>query len=195
MHYFQKTKKCRLKKGRTIFRAAFFVLPGKTHYEGFASLLHSSSLIPSVLIFNKNETEGIKIKDFKIKINKEVIPVSQEVYTTYYKMERRERYLNEVSLVKDLSYNQLLDKDYPIEAKMSKPQQLIEDEIVEKIMIEKMAIAIKSLTDNERAIINLLFFNGRSIREVAADLGISKSTLHEQKDKILKKLRKIINKL
>lgn len=132
------------------------------------------------------------MKDFKIKINKELISVSEEIYISYYKMERRERYLNEVSLEKDLSYNQLMDKEYPIEVKMSKPQNLIEDEIVEKIMIEKMTIAIKSLDNSERLIIHELFFNGKSIRELAGTLGISKSTLHEQKDKILKKLRKNI---
>lgn len=135
------------------------------------------------------------MKDFKIKINKELISVSEEIYISYYKMERRERYLNEVSLEKDLSYNQLMDKEYPIEVKMSKPQNLIEDEIVEKIMIEKMTIAIKSLDNSERLIIHELFFNGKSIRELAVTLGISKSTLHEQKEKIIKKLRKIINKI
>lgn len=135
------------------------------------------------------------MKKFIIKINKEIIPVGEEVYITYYKMERRERYLNEVSLVKDLSYNHLMAKDYPVEEKMSQPQKLIEDEIVEKIMIEKMIIAIRSLTDNERKIINELFFQGKSIRELAAILNVSKSALHEQKDKIIKKLRKIINKL
>lgn len=135
------------------------------------------------------------MKDFKIKINKELISVSEEIYISYYKMERRERYLNEVSLEKDLSYNQLMDKEYPIEVKMSKPQNLIEDEIVEKIMIEKMTIAIKSLDNSERMIIHELFFNGKSIRELAETLDISKSTLHGRKDKVLKKLRKILNKL
>ena len=135
------------------------------------------------------------MEEFKIRINKEVIYVSEEVYISYYKMGRRERYLDEVSFKKELSYNHLMDKEFPIEAKMTEPQKLIEDEIVQKIMIEKMTIAIESITANERMIINELFFKGKSIRELAAILDISKSTLHEQKDKILKKLRKIIEKL
>lgn len=48
------------------------------------------------------------MKEFKVRINKEIIHVEEEVYIAYYKMGRRERYLNEVSLVKDLSYNQLM---------------------------------------------------------------------------------------
>lgn len=135
------------------------------------------------------------MKDYKINVNKKLIPVSEEVYISYYKMERRERYIYEVSIEKDLSFNQLLDNDYPVEMRMREAQQLIEDKIVEKIMIKKMAIAIKSLTDSEKMIINELFFNNKSIRELAAILNVSKSTLHDQKNKILKKLRKIINKL
>lgn len=135
------------------------------------------------------------MKEFKIRINNEFVTVNEEIYITYYKMGRRERYLEEVAIVKNLSYNQLMDKEYPIEIKMSEAQKLIEDEIVEKIMIEKVGTAIKSLTNTERIIIYELFFNGRSIRDLAGVLGISKSTLHEQKNKILKKLRKIINKI
>lgn len=134
------------------------------------------------------------MKEFKIKINKEIISVNEEVYIVYFKMERRERYLNEVSLEKDLSYNQLMDKDYPIEWKMSEPQRFIEDEIVEKIMIERMTIAIKSLTNSERIVINELFFNGKSERELADLMNIPRTTLQSKKIKIVNKLKKIIEK-
>lgn len=134
------------------------------------------------------------MNEFKIKINKEIISVNEEVYIVYFKMERRERYLNEVSLEKDLSYNQLMDKDYPIEGKMSEPQRFIEDEIVKKIMIERMTIAIKSLTNSERIVINELFFNGKSERELADLMNIPRTTLQSKKIKIVNKLKKIIEK-
>jgi DNA-directed RNA polymerase specialized sigma24 family protein len=138
--------------------------------------------------------EGIKMKEFKIKINNEIISVSEEVYITYYKMARRERYLTEVSLKKDLSYNQLMDKEYPIEAKMIEPQKRIEDEVIEKIMIDKMTRAIKNLTDNERIIINELFFDGKSERELANLMKIPRTTLHSKKIKIISKLKNFIQK-
>lgn len=135
------------------------------------------------------------MKEYKIKVNKELVSVSEEVYVTYYKMDRRERYLNEVSLEKDLSYNHLIDKEYPVQSKMGKVQKLLEDEVIENIMISKMIIAIKSLADDERKIICELFFNEKSIRELAAILGVSKSILHGKKERILKKLKKIINQI
>lgn len=130
------------------------------------------------------------MKEFKIRIKNEFVEVNEEIYTIYYKMGRRERYLEEVSVEKNLSYNQLVELDYPIEAKMCEEQDLIEDKV-----IEKMRIAIKALTAHERMILNELFFKGTSIRELSLHLNIPKSTLHEQKEKIIKKLKKIINKI
>ena len=78
---------------------------------------------------------------------------------------------------------------------MCEEEQLLEDAIVEKIMLEKMMIAIHTLTVNENMIINELFFKGTSIRELSLDLKVPKSTLHDRKEKIIKILRKIINKL
>lgn len=134
------------------------------------------------------------MKEFSIKINKEIIYVNEDVYIVYYKMGRRERYLNEVSIKKDLSYNHLMAQDYPVELKMSEKQEFIEDEIIKKIMIEEMLIAIHTLTEYEKMIINEIFFCETSIRKLANNLNISKSTLYEQKERILKKLRKIIIK-
>ncbi|MBC2579353.1 sigma-70 family RNA polymerase sigma factor [Clostridium sp. DJ247] len=135
------------------------------------------------------------MKEFKIRINNEFITVNEEIYITYYKMGRRERYLEEVSVEKNLSYNQLVEKDYPIENKMCKPQYLLEDAIIEKIMLEKMMKALDMLTEYERIIIDELFFKGTSIRELSLHLNVPKSTLHEQKEKVIKRLRKIINKI
>lgn len=134
------------------------------------------------------------MKEFKIRINNELIAVTEEIYFTYYKMRRRERYLEEVSVEKNLSYNQLLDLDYPIEGKMSERQHLLGDTIVEKMMIEKMTIAIKSLDYNERMIINELFFNGKSERKLADLMKIPRATLQSKKNKIISKLKKIIEK-
>ena len=98
------------------------------------------------------------MKEFKVRINKEIIYVNEDVYIVYYKMGRRERYLNEVSIKKDLSYNHLMAQDYPVELKMSEQQEFIEDEIIKKIMIDEMLIAIHALTEYEKMIINEIFF-------------------------------------
>lgn len=137
---------------------------------------------------------GLKMDDYKIKINNELVSVNKEIYLVYYKMRRREKYLKEVSLAKNLSYNQLLDKDFPVELKMSVPQTSVEDIIIKKLMIEKIKNTFDMLADNEKFIIYEIFFKGTSIRVLSNCLHIPKSTLHEQKKKIIKKLRKLIEK-
>ena len=62
------------------------------------------------------------MNEFKIRISNQLITVNQGVYITYYKMGRRERYLQEVCIKKNSSYNQLLELDYPIEGKMCESQ-------------------------------------------------------------------------
>ncbi len=134
----------------------------------------------------------MKIKELKIRVKSESVTVSEEIYTAYYRMVRRERYLEEVSVRHNLSNNQLIGQDYPVEEKMLEPQPPLEDIIIEKIMRQKLMSALKELTEQEWLIINELFFEGTSMRDLSADLSVPRSTLHEQKDKIIK-LKKIIN--
>jgi len=84
------------------------------------------------------------MKEFKIRINGQFITVNDGIYIAYYKMERRERYLEEVSVVKNLSYDQLTKLNYPIEENMRESQQLLEDAIVKKMILEKIIIAYSS---------------------------------------------------
>jgi DNA-directed RNA polymerase specialized sigma subunit len=78
---------------------------------------------------------------------------------------------------------------------MSEKPSLLEDTVVKKIMIEKVKSALNLLTENEQMIVKELFYSGTSIRTLSENMSVPKSTLHEQKDKIIKKLKKIIDKL
>ncbi len=133
------------------------------------------------------------MKEFKIKIDNKIIVVTEEIYITYYKMGRRERYIDEISRKNNLSYNRLQEQDYPVEEKMFEPRRCVEDIVIQKIILEKMISALDTLTNYERMIIDELFINGKSIRDLSEYLAVPRSTLHEQKEKIIKKLRKIIN--
>jgi len=53
--------------------------------------------------------------------------------------------------------------------------------------------ALSELTEEERVLIDELFYNGKSERQVAKETGISQTTLNYQKNKIIKRLRKKLN--
>ena len=56
------------------------------------------------------------------------------------------------------------------------------------MLIEQLRKAIRSLTDEEREIIQKIYFEEQSLRSVASDRNISHPALMKKRDKILKKL-------
>ena len=133
-------------------------------------------------------------REFKIKVKSEIISVTEEIYTTYYKMGRRERYLEEVAIRKNLSYNQLIEQGYPVEESMRNPQPLVDEIITNKIMINNLLVSLEQLPEKDRFIINELFYKGISERELAQLMMIPRTTLQSRKHNIIKKLKRIIDK-
>ncbi|SNS87438.1 Sigma-70, region 4 [Anaerovirgula multivorans] len=138
----------------------------------------------------------------EIKIGKLSVPVSEEIYKEYYKMKRRERYLEEDIKVgsskidpetgkvtykpsKEDSIERLMDKGHDLAA-----EELIEDVIVDKAMLLILQEAMKELDRQEKALINDLFYKELTVREVASRENISHVAVMKRRDKILGKLRK-----
>ena len=61
-----------------------------------------------------------------------------------------------------------------------------------KMIIEELHCCLCSLSEDERTLIQKLFFNGKTERKCAELLGISQTTLRFRKSKALAKLRKLI---
>ena len=59
-------------------------------------------------------------------------------------------------------------------------------------MLEMLLAALAELTDDERSLIDSLFYQEKSEREIAGEIGISSITVHKRKHKILSKLRGIL---
>lgn len=138
----------------------------------------------------------------EIKVGKMSVPVSEEIYKDYYKMKRREKYLEEdvkfgcinvdmenekVTFVpnKEDSLQRLMDlgADYAEE-------QLIEDLIVDKAMLLILQEAMKELNRKEQALIHDLFYEKLTIRDVARKENISHVAVMKRRDKVLDKLKK-----
>jgi RNA polymerase sigma factor (sigma-70 family) len=138
----------------------------------------------------------------EIKVGKHSVPVTDEIYQEYYKMKRRERYMEEdvkvgridvdmekekVTFVpnKEDSLQRLMDlgADYA-------EDQLVEDLIVDKAMLLILQEAIKELDRQETELIHDLFYEEMTVRDVAKKDGISHVAVMKRRDKILEKLRK-----
>lgn len=133
-------------------------------------------------------------KDYFIFIDKEKVMVSKEVYLAYWKQTNREKYLELLDRKNRLLYISQFDQDGNF-------QDIIEDKSVdvEKLVETKEAIvnlrkAISKLSDEEREIINALYFREETIRDVAQNIGTHKTSLIRKRDRILEKLKMILEK-
>ena len=70
----------------------------------------------------------------------------------------------------------------------------VENIVLSRIMQEQLREAIWSLEEEERHLIVQLFFIDRSEREMAAELGLSQKAVNKRRHKILKKLKKFLEK-
>jgi len=73
----------------------------------------------------------------------------------------------------------------------------VEDIVIKALLLEKLHDAIERLEPGEKRLIFDLYYSrggkGQTEREVAKGLGVANSTLHDRKEKILDKLKKIMD--
>jgi RNA polymerase sigma factor (sigma-70 family) len=141
---------------------------------------------------NSEDEEKRNTGRYYIPIDGKLYETNEIVYKTYYKMDRRERYLEERDIKKNvITFTDLDIGTYRPEEMISDKTVDIEDEIINRIMIEAVLEAITNLEEEEKWLIQELFFCGKSEREVAEESGISRRTIGYRKNVILEKLRKI----
>ena len=62
-----------------------------------------------------------------------------------------------------------------------------------EIIISKLLDEIKTLTDDEQMLIKGVYIDGKTLREIAKEIGLPVMTLQNRKKKVLKKLKNKIN--
>nr|CBX20771.1 RNA polymerase sigma factor, sigma-70 region 4 [Streptococcus pyogenes] len=122
-----------------------------------------------------------------------LLEVLREQYTDFYRDKERWRYLQKLD-----TKNRLLSLDGFTDSE-GNPLDFITDEavdiaetVVNAVMVDRLKAALPLLSDSEQELIQAIFFDGLSEREVGARLGITQSVVNKRKARILIKLRKII---
>lgn len=67
----------------------------------------------------------------------------------------------------------------------------VEEQILKKVEYEQLHKFISELSKEEQWLIHELYFEERTEREVAAELGLSQKAVNKRRQKILKKLREL----
>lgn len=146
-------------------------------------------------------------RDFYLYIDGQPVPVSEEVYREYYHAEDKERYFmgrlkkghtkidpdtQEIHYIpsREVSYEQLVEQDWQF-AVLDDP---VEDRVVKAAMLEKLRAVLHSLSTEELALLEELFYQEKTEREVAGLYAVSQNTIHYRKSRLLDKLRKMMEK-
>lgn len=71
----------------------------------------------------------------------------------------------------------------------------VEAEVVTSLMLESLQNALTQLTEDERKLVQAIYFDGMSEREYAKAASLAPMTVHNRKVRILGKLKKLINNI
>lgn len=133
-------------------------------------------------------------KEYRIKVQGQLVPVSEEVYLTYHRMKRREIYLEERDTTNGVFYYSALDTEgtngEDVIPDLVSPR--VEDAAVDKLLAEKLHQCLSQLTKEEQELIFTLFFQNKSERQLAAETGIPQKTINDRRHRILVKLKKLM---
>lgn len=125
-----------------------------------------------------------------------LMEVTENVYLEFYREKRRQKYLDEVERqLGVVSYDKLSTDEFDGVDVAIDQNKSVEEIVESKIMQEKLQLSLHLLDDDERMLIEALYFRGLSEREWASISGITQSTIHRQKHRILAHLKKILEKL
>ena len=136
----------------------------------------------------------------RIWVRGQYVEVTDEVYMAYTQGDRKMRYFEndlkterfvlgkEGQVVRVIpsredSLDRLMDEN---------AQQFPHEESVENTVLHKLHTALAMLTLEEQALIQALFFEEKTERQYAEELGVYRNAVHVRKIRILNKLKKLL---
>ena len=131
-------------------------------------------------------------REYFIYVKGKAVPVSEEVYKAYWKITEYEKYLQR----KDWKYDAIpfsaMDYDGHFVDNITDERIDIEKIVEVKMQIEELNKALATLTKKERELIEAIFYKEESLRSIGKKEKVSYQAIGKRRDKILEKLRKIL---
>lgn len=94
-----------------------------------------------------------------------LMEVTEETYRNFYKSQRRQKYIDERSAENgDFSYDMLTTDDFNGEDVLADESEPLDEQVIRKIMTDKLHDSLVLLSDDEQKLINALFFRNLSER-------------------------------
>ena len=131
-------------------------------------------------------------KEYYLYVDGQRVKVSEQIYKVYWREKEHEKYLEQVDKKNHLLFFSSLDHDGNFVDNLADESVDVEKIIETQILIETVRKAISRLNDEERDIIERLYFNDETLSSVARSKKVSYQAIQWRKNNILKKLRVLL---
>ncbi|HEO4734888.1 TPA: sigma-70 family RNA polymerase sigma factor [Streptococcus agalactiae] len=131
-------------------------------------------------------------KEYYLYVNGQRVEVSEQIYKVYWREKEHEKYLEQVDKKNHLLFFSSLDHDGNFVDNLADESVDVEKIIETQILIETVRKAMSRLNDEERDIIERLYFNDETLSSIARGKKVSYQAIQWRKNNILKKLRVLL---
>ena len=132
---------------------------------------------------------------YMIKIQGDLIEVSEDVYYAYFRMERQERWQEEKKQDHDVVSYDALDNGETVGAEaiqdMNSPG--MEELVIANELKERLHNIVAVLPKPERELIQAIYFEDIPVSDYAKRVGLSHRGINKQRKRILSKLKMLLD--
>ena len=131
-------------------------------------------------------------KEYYLYVRGQKVKVSEDIYKVYWREKEHEKYLEQVDRKNHLLFFSSLDHDGNFVDNIADESVDVEKIVETQMMIEAVRKAMSELNDEEREIIERLYFNDETLSSVARSKKVSYQAIQWRKNNILKKLKVLL---
>jgi RNA polymerase sigma factor (sigma-70 family) len=143
---------------------------------------------------NQQDDQSKESRKYLIPVDGKYYETTKEIYEVYYQMDRRERYLEERDIKKGVvNFSDMGLSFDTTEGSISDKETDVENEVIDKVLMETVLEAISILSEEEKWLIQELFFCEKSQRQLSKETEIPLMTISNRKKRVLEKIRKHLN--
>lgn len=128
-------------------------------------------------------------KEYYVTINGERITVSEEVYRAYRQPAWREHKRRTARREMERSLDTMMDDGFDV----ADNARLVDELVADRLLLAALLAALAELTDEERSLIDTLYFQGLTERDAAEVYSLSHQAVNKRKRHVLDKLRNLLD--
>ena len=122
-----------------------------------------------------------------------LLEVDENTYKEIYKEHERNRYVQKLERENTVYCTDAFWNNESASADNATYKDDLENQVINRVMIEKLVRALEQLSYEDKMIIDLIYYKGMSQRSAADVLDLSQSTLQYKLKNMLNRIRRIMN--